>query len=164
MNDDVRKPEFVARVAQSRARWDRLAGRLSPEEALLPGFCERWSLIEVLAHIAWYEREMVNLLQARSFAGSPLWALPLDERNARIHQDMQQLDPAAVWTLAAQTFADLMRQLDQLPEASLSDPAAFPGMPSDWKPWELIASNTYEHYADHAQQAEAWITRRQGGA
>jgi len=36
-------------------------------------------------------------------------------------------------------------------------------MPADWRPWQVVASNTYEHYDDHAQQAEAWIAKRQGG-
>jgi len=37
------------------------------------------------------------------------------------------------------------------------DPGRFPGMLLDWQPWDLLASNTYEHYASHLPQIQAMI-------
>jgi len=44
------------------------------------------SVKDILAHIAWFEREMIGLLHQRTLAGSDLWNLPSDERNAVIFQ------------------------------------------------------------------------------
>ena len=164
MVEPITKSEFLSQVTRCRARWDRLVGQVAPEELQLAGFCGEWSLKEVMAHILWHEREMVVLLETRSFGGSPYWELPTDERNERIHQEMQTLDLAAVTAQASQTYAALLDLLQGLPEQSLNEASAFPGMPEEWRPWEVLASNTYEHYADHSRQAEAWIARRQKGA
>src|SRR5512139_4002144 len=86
MTDNVTKAELVERVLCSRNRWDGAAARIQPEDMLKPGFCGDWSLKDVIAHIAWYEQEMIDMLQRRDFAGSNLWELPTDRRNAVIHE------------------------------------------------------------------------------
>lgn len=160
MVEPVAKSEFISQVTRSRARWNRLVGQVASEDRQRPGFCGEWSLKEVMAHILWHEREMLAMLENRSFGGSPYWELPTDERNQRIHQDLRTLELTAVLAQASQTYEALLELLQGLPEESLNDAAAFPGMPKEWRPWEVLASNTYEHYADHSQQAEAWIARR----
>ena len=41
---------------------------------------------DILAHIAWYEREMIGMLRAHAVAGSDLWDVSLDARNAAIYE------------------------------------------------------------------------------
>lgn len=53
----------------------------------------------------------------------------------------------------------MMNLLKSLDEQALNQAAAFPGMPPEWTPWEVIASNTYEHYDDHLAQAKAWAAK-----
>ncbi|MDE0217922.1 MAG: hypothetical protein OXJ90_01530 [Spirochaetaceae bacterium] len=43
-----------------------------------------WSGKDIVAHVIWYEREMVGVLKSRVLAGSDLWALPVDERNSAV--------------------------------------------------------------------------------
>ena len=160
MSESVVKAEFVARVRRSRAAWDSLLGDISREEMQKPGFCGDWSLKDVIAHITWYERAMVRLLQARALVGSSLWELPLQERNAAIFNENKDANLEQLLGESQRVFAELTSELDALADDDLDDPARFPGMPLDWKPWRVIASNTYEHYDDHASQAEAWLAAR----
>lgn len=37
------------------------------------------------------------------------------------------------------------------PAAALDDPAFFDGMPPDWSPADILAQNTYQHYAKHME-------------
>lgn len=155
MSERVTQEEFVARIHRSRAAWDGLIQGISREEMQKPGFCGDWSLKDVIAHITWYERAMVRLLQARAFVGSSLWELPLHERNAAIFRENKDTNLGQVLDESQQAFVELMSELDALTDDDLNDPARFPGMPPDWQPWQVIASNTCEHYEDHASQAEA---------
>ena len=41
---------------------------------------------DILSHITWFEREMVDMLQTRTLKGSKLWELPQDERNRIIYE------------------------------------------------------------------------------
>src|SRR3989304_5427168 len=136
MVEPITKSEFLAQVSRSRAHWDGLVGQVAPEEMQLAGFCGEWSVKEVMAHILWHEREMIALLETRSFGGSPYWELPTDERNERIHQELRTLELTAVRAQAGRTFEALMELLRGLPEDSLNDPAAFPGVPEEGRPGE----------------------------
>ena len=159
MNDSVTKAEFVERVLRARNKWDTAVARIPPQEAVESGFCGHWSLKHVIAHITWYDREMVNMLERREFAGSDLWALPTDQRNAAIHEQVSGSTLAERLAEACSVFERLVELVASLTDKDLSDPASFPGMPTEWRPWEVLASNTYEHYEDHLAQAEAFLSR-----
>jgi uncharacterized damage-inducible protein DinB len=162
VDDNVTKSEFVERLVSARHRWDAAVDRIPPEEALKPGFCGDWSLKDVIAHITWYEREMIEMLDRRDFAGSKLWELPTDERNAVIREQTGGGTLAERLGEARQAFERLIELIDSLTDNDLNDPASFPGMPPEWKPWQVLASNTYEHYEDHLPQAEAFLGRPTG--
>ena len=52
-----------------------------------------------------------------------------------------------------QAYAELWQLAQQLDENDLNDTTRFKDMPLEWRPWEVIASNTYEHYLDHIPPA-----------
>jgi hypothetical protein len=157
---EISSREFSHRVTDARKRWENTISRISHDEIDTPGFCECHSLKEVLGHIAWYEREMIILLKTRTFAGSSYWDLPQDERNMLIFDEVRELSPEQVFDQSEQVFSELVQLVEVLTDEDLNDPASFSGMPQDWQPWQVIASNTYEHYDDHLQQAEAWLKRQ----
>ncbi len=143
------KTEFLLNIQTGRRQWHQiwrgidLFGTSSPRK---PG---EMSLRDILYHIAWYEREMVNMLKKRDFNGSPWWKLPVDERNALIKAEGQTISLLQAWRIEEQAFTDLLGQLQTLKDEELENARFFIDMPSDWKPWEVIASNTYEHYVEH---------------
>jgi hypothetical protein len=150
--ETMTKSEFIDRVRRAREAWEAQVVQYDADRMEQPGFTGEWSLKEVIAHIIWYDREMVEMLKNKELAGSPLWELPLDERNAAIYVEIksQNLGKAQVLDEAQKVYDELLRLLDMCDDQDLNDPKRFAGMPPDWKPWEVIASNTYEHYAEHA--------------
>lgn len=159
MSETVKKDSFIETLRRSRQAWEDALAAISKEERAVPGFAGEWSLKDVVAHIAWYEREMVGILRARRFVGSDLWEQELEARNAEIHALNALRLPADVFAEEGVLYEEMMALLDALDEQALNQAAAFPGMPAEWMPWEVIASNTYEHYDDHLAQAKAWAAR-----
>lgn len=145
----VDKIEFITKIRQARETWVSKVLEPALDDAAQKGSLGGWILKDLLAHITWYEREMVEMLRRRNFNGSSLWELQLDERNARITSESQSLNLDQALAELNQVHKELLRQLELLDEEDLSNPASFPGMPIDWQPWQVIASNTYEHYLDH---------------
>jgi hypothetical protein len=143
------KTEFLLNLQNGRRQWHQiwrgidLFGTSSPRK---PG---EMSLRDILYHVAWYELEMVEMMKLRVLHGSPWWNLPLDERNANIYKEGQSISLLQAWRLEEQAFSDLLAQLQNLSNEELESARFFKEMPSDWKPWEVIASNTYEHYIEH---------------
>jgi uncharacterized protein (TIGR03083 family) len=155
----ITQVEFVESVRGARQEWERLIGMVPREDMTRPGFAGDWTLKDVIAHIAWYEREMVNMIKAKAFVGSSHWELPTDPRNDVIYAENKDRSLDEILRKARQTHDDLVLQLASLSDEDLHDPARFPGMPADWQPWSVIASNTYEHYEDHIPQAKAWLQK-----
>ena len=157
MSKRVKRHEFTRRVRESWARWEREVARCPAVRMGLPGFYEERSLRDIIMHIAWYERQMIGILESRSFTGSPLWELPTDERNAIIYSENEDRPLDDVLDESKRVHARVVELLDGLTDEELNDPASFPGMPAEWTPWDVIASNTYEHYDGHAEGMDAWM-------
>jgi hypothetical protein len=143
------KTDFLLNLQNGRRQWHQiwrgidLFGTSSPRK---PG---ELSLRDILYHVAWYEREMVDMMKQRTLVGSAWWNLPLDERNENIWKEGKTVSLLQAWRLEEQAFTDLLAQLQTLSNEELEYARFFKGMPADWKPWEVIASNTYEHYVEH---------------
>ena len=143
------KTDFLLNLQNGRRQWHQiwrgidLFGTSSPRR---PG---EMSLRDILYHVAWYEREMVNMMKLRSFDGSPWWSLAVEERNALIKTEGFTISLLQAWRVEEQAFTDLLAQLQTLVDDELNDTSSYKGMPADVKPWEVIASNTYQHYIEH---------------
>lgn len=151
------KVEFLNQLLESHSSWKALLGQM-PEHAIeLPGVCGKWSVKDVIADITWFEHEMVGMLEARALVGSELWNLSGDDRNEAIYQQNSQRSLEDIRHEAAEEFPMLVAGIDGLDDQDLLSPESFRGMPSEWIPWQVIASNTYEHYDNHSQDFRKWL-------
>ena len=145
------KEEIISRVKTERIRWSDIVAQMDDDMMLKSGVEGHWSVKDILAHVVWYEREIVGVLRERSLVGSDLWALPLDERNAAVYEETKSMTLEEVRAESAGVFPQLLEQLEALPEDAFGDASYFPGMPIDWEPWFIIAGSTFNHYLDHTQ-------------
>ena len=49
-----------------------------------------------------------------------------------------------------------MQEAQKLADEDLNDATRYKDMPKDWTPWEVVASNTFEHYSDHVAELRTW--------
>ena len=141
--------DFLSDFQKANQEWDSLLAQVPPARMTQPGANGEWSVKDVLAHITWYENEMIGLMRERALAGSPLWEKPLDERNDLIHQQSTGRSLSDVLAEAERVQAEVWRLAQELSEDDLNNPANFKDMPAEDQPWQYIVSNTYEHYRDH---------------
>jgi hypothetical protein len=153
------KAEFLARLKRERANWNALLDQFEPSRMLLPGAVGEWSIKDLIAHIAWYENQMVDIDGDQPQPGIELWELPLDERNARIYELHLQRTLVDIQTEAQQVYQKLLETVERLTQDQLQDVKYFPWMQPDWIPWKVIASNSYEHYHQHLSDLQAWIEK-----
>src|SRR5436309_13694248 len=76
------KATFIEGLRNERAGWEALLAQVGEERMLEPGAAGAWSVKDIIAHVMWCEREMIDVCQAHALVGSDLWDLPEDERNA----------------------------------------------------------------------------------
>lgn len=156
----MNKAIFLETLQTGRAQWEALLAKVDQARMSEPGIEGEWSLKDIIAHIAWYEREMVGILQTRALVGSSLWVLPNAERNAAIFDQNRDCSLSEVLSEAQRVHAELLQASHGLAEEDLIDPNRYRDMPADWNPWKVFADNSYEHYAAHIPAIRAWLDTR----
>ena len=165
------KAGLLAMMAQGRAQWDALLAEAQSrgvermEEA---GAAGAWSVKDTVIHVAYYQRRLGAMLRA-ALAGEPytrttLDQLGLDERNERIYAEGQARPLAEALEEEQIGYERLRKAVERVPEADLFDVA----QADKWVAWEedaieplwqSVASETYEHYAEHLPALRAWLAQ-----
>jgi hypothetical protein len=160
MDEPMTHTRLLDLLSAARAEWEAALALLDDARMTNPAAGGGWSVKDIIAHIAWHEREIAPVFRTRVFSGSDLWALPLDERNRAIFDHYR--DRALDETLRDewQAYAALWEALQPLSDADLLDPTRYQNMPVEWLPWRLVAENSYEHYAAHLSDIRSWLAAR----
>ena len=157
MATEMNKAIFLEMLQTGRAQWEASLSEVDEARMTEPGIEAGWSIKDLIAHIAWYEREMAGILQARALVGSSLWILPNAERNAAIFDQNRDRSLQEVLSEAQRVYAELLQATQSLVEEDLIDPNRYQAMPADWVPWKVFADNSYEHYTAHIPAIHAWL-------
>ncbi len=147
--------QVLSLIDEGHARLDAALGRISRERMVAPGADGGWSAKDIVAHLAWSEREMVGVLRQRAMIGSELWRLPQDERNAAVYAENRDRTLDDVLDEAQRAFADVRAEIARLSDAEMDDPALIVNMPGVLTPWQLLAGNTWRHYEEHLPALQA---------
>lgn len=158
MTDTITLERLTGLIRSEWENWERVLALVPRERMSQPGVTGYWSVKDLIAHVTWFERDILSLLRERSMANaSALWNLPTDERNQAIYDENRTRSLSEVMDEAQRVHAGVMQALAGLLESDLHDPRAFEGMLPDWVPWQILRENTSDHYADHAGQIAGWL-------
>ncbi len=160
MSETMNKSKLLDAIRSERSQWEALLAQVNEAYMSERGVAGEWSLKDIIAHITWFEREMIVLLQKRALVGSELWQVSQAERNAAIFEENRQQSLQDVLAEAPQVYEQLIELVQALTDEDVTDARRFAEMPSEWQPWQVIAGNTYEHYRDHSSDVRAWLDKR----
>ena len=161
------RPMTTARLADvlrtKRAQWNALLAQVGPDRMEIPGVEGTWSVKQIVAHLTWYERAVVDGAAQIMNTGTFTRAndgLGMDERNSRIAAETHARSAADVLAEADDVFAQLLRVIAACPDDLLNN-AKLLGLPDDVPPWMRVANNSYLHYQQHEQSIRAWLARNE---
>lgn len=153
---------LVGLLDAERTRWYDLLASVGGVRMEQPGVEGEWSVKELVAHLTFYERRVVESGQRVLATGrftrpdDALAAMSMDERNEVIAAQARARPVADVLAEADQVFGQLRVMLAHVPQDILNDPRRL-GMPDDVAPWMLVANNSYGHYRQHEQAIRKWL-------
>ncbi len=157
------KDEILDALEDERERFLKAIDGLSEEELQEPSLAGGWSVKDVMIHISAWEAELVKLL----------WQVKQNERPTTMHFNNVDVDARNLEWFTAYHQRPLERVLDDFAavrkqtarriegfsDKDLTDPQRYPwleGHPlSEW-----VASDSFEHDAEHTAQIRAWRTRQ----
>ncbi len=151
------KADVLDKLRAGRAEWEALIAQVPRERMTAPGVMGAWSVKDIIAHVTWGEAEITEVFRRHALVGSDLWNLPQDERNAAMVAESRARSLDDVLAEAERAYPQLLAAVQSLDDADLNDAARYANMPPLWRPWQLIAGNTYNHYPDHIPAIRAWL-------
>ncbi len=151
------KATFEKTLTETRAAWEGLLAQFDEEQMQRPGATGKWSVKDVIAHVASGERELVAVLCTHT--GSDLWNLSDDERNEIEYQQQKDRPLHDIVNEERQAYTALLEVAQQLSDEDLNDPHYFKNMLQEWRPWQLIAGDTFKHYEDHMPSLREWLAK-----
>ncbi|MCG3209669.1 MAG: hypothetical protein FOGNACKC_03296 [Anaerolineae bacterium] len=168
----MNKIEFLAELHQSFDQLERAIRPLKPAQLLQPSVYDGLSVKDVLAHITAWERLSIGWVEAAR-RGEPVVRFApgfeqsseddddtmhrLNEHLVHLYRERPLAEVLADFTAAHQEMAALVETMS---EAELTAPGRF-----DWWPdggvWQVLASNSFEHYQEHLELIQNWLAGEQ---
>lgn len=155
--------EVMARIERSIQRVVELITALSPAQMLEPHLSDGWSVKDILAHLAWWDRWLLVTLPPDGNDPQPVSTPPLfdqipttdhwaDEMNGKVYAYNKARDLDDIRADFDATRRALIRRVSQMTHDDLYDPA---GMSQTiGQPVAPLILGIYEHYEEHAHELE----------
>lgn len=163
MNEPTSKAELLATINTEHDRLVATLRGLTDDQMVQPGVERDWSVKDVLSHITWWEQWMIQKLgtAARGETGLSLrrpdedWEAALERVNGEIFAANRNSPLAEVREVFDRSFQAAVEVVTALSEHDIFDPQGLGGR-LDEAPLHMIASDTYEHYAEHSAMIRRW--------
>jgi hypothetical protein len=137
-----------------------------PEATLLEkGVMGKWSIKDILAHLTYWEGQLVTLLfQAKSGMPKPSTAHfspeSVDTINERWHQQGQERSLDMVWSDFVGVRKQTIRRVSAFSDQDLQDPKRFPWL-ADKPLWMWVMSDSVEHEEEHGDVIRDWLDQHE---
>lgn len=167
MTEDYQPPtksDLLEVICTERARLESLLEGLTDSQKLESGVEASWSIKDILAHIAAWERLAYDRIHA-AVSGDPL-KFPLikgdadiDKFNADVYEKNKDQPLAKVTTEFHDSHRDFVAQIETLDDDFISA-----SLPFDWAgkitAQVVISANTHWHYVEHAESVGRWLDKQ----
>ncbi len=160
----MKRDEAVVRLRAARKELlDSLAG-ISEEDILRPNAVEKWTLKDLLGHIAAWDEESLRVIQAFAMQAEPKYSYSISERNDYAVWNAEQIEVRRERKLEQirDEFENARRDLIQVIEGVTDQVLMRPKI----TPWSKVRTGfelideTAEHDREHAADLASWRKKR----
>lgn len=152
---------LIGEILEDRARFDSIVEAIPRPGLEAPLLAGGWSVKDTLAHIAWGDRENARVALARDLsAGSDLWDVSEDERNAKVVEASRDVDLDDVLAEYRDAFESYLHAIRSLSARELNEPFTLQGLTErapGWRPWRLLYDP--DHCALHGRVINESMTQ-----
>ncbi|HZR42065.1 MAG TPA: ClbS/DfsB family four-helix bundle protein [Ktedonobacteraceae bacterium] len=160
MTEHMDKTQLLNEIRTSYANFEAVLASLSTEQMITPGVNGTWSIKDNIAHLSTWQRVLLNRLEAVHNNTTPSEELydeeTVDAVNERFYQQDKPRSLDDVLTEFRSLYQQVVEQVQAISDEDLNRPLSWrEGEPI----WPTIVGNTNEHYQEHMQIIQNWLTK-----
>jgi hypothetical protein len=151
-------------IQKEHAKFEEIVALLNEEQLCSPTLEGQWSVKDIMAHIAVWERLCAGWLEEFKRGTMPNPAEMTEVGvNERIYLENRDRSLQEVEEMFHSAHEQFVQQVDMLAQALTEGDLNAPGRFAWTEIWPghsviaAIANNSYEHYQDHGEQVRRWI-------
>ncbi len=148
------RARIQAKVDQNWRQLIHELGEFTEDELHIPNVIGIWSLRDLISHLETWDQIAIRTLHyAEQGEHRPWWIVEhmsyssIDEFNEADVEQNRHKSLAQLWTELHETHAALIERIETSPAVTA----------------ELLAVDTYDHYADHLNDIASWRRSHSGG-
>lgn len=154
----MNKSELISKMETGRGQLESVVRRVDSERMPLIVLHGRWSVKDLIGHLGFWETSIAALFNTLRAGKIPEPFPHVDVVNARALVESRRQSLSEVQRQEQAAYQKLLSMVQGATEAELFAPGYFPW--TEGRPFaELIADNTYGHYAEHLPELNAWLDR-----
>jgi len=165
MPEQMSKAELLTRMQVGHEHLNELLAECNAKQMIQAGAVDKWSVKDILAHIAAHQQRMSDWLEQRLQGILPATPQPydMDEDDLAIlnEQILQENRLSSLADVRSDLDAAHERALAVVESASETDliDAGRCALRGGEPLWEAVAANSYAHYAEHGQDIRQWLQK-----
>jgi hypothetical protein len=152
MQDLNRKSSLLSLMQTEHTQLEALLTTLSEEQLLRPDVTGSWSVKDVLAHLTWWEQEMISEIlhgvELDPGLGGEPWST--ERANALMVEAKRNTPWSEILAAFHDSYQQILRMVEDLTELDLAHDEIY----------THLVNNTGNHYAEHRHWIEAGLNQR----
>ncbi len=132
-----------------RKHWDSTIEAIIKKGLEKESISEKWHVKDSIAHITWYEKELLAALENKSIAESEFWNMSVEDRNEMIFNKTQESTFDEILKESKNAFDALLTKIKSLSDEELSSDVYIKRKSGTRITWDFIGGITFWHYEDH---------------
>ena len=132
-----------------RKHWDAIIETVFKKGLEKEKISDKWFFKDVICHITWYDKEILEALETKSIARSKFWNMSIAERNEMIFNDTQEITLDEILKESRSVFDELVKAIKELSDDELNSEEHIKRKSDKRITWDFIGANNFWHYEDH---------------
>ena len=145
----IKRTTLLKKMIYKRKHWEFTIDSIFAKQQENDPISQKWYLKDVIAHITWYEKELLDVLEKKSMAESEFWNMGIEERNDMIFNNTQNQTLNDLLIESKRTFDDLVRKIQTISDENLNSDTYIKRKEGTRITHDFIGGITFWHYEDH---------------
>ena len=145
----MKRTTVLKKLKNRRKHWDMTIDSVREKHLENERISEKWHLKDAIAHIIWYERELLDALEKKSTAESEFWNMDVEKRNEMIFSSTQDQTLTDLLADSKVTFDNLVKKIETMSDDDLNSETYVKRKEGTRITHDFIGGITYWHYEEH---------------